>query len=78
MIVTVTPSAVLDIVYEIDQLLPGSAHRVRTVRARAGGKGVNVAVTLARLGESPEQVLERTDRLLYDSKSAGKNCITFG
>ncbi len=39
---------------------------------------VSGGATLARLGESPEQVLERADRLLYDSKSAGKNCITFG
>ena len=39
---------------------------------------VSGGATLARLGETPEQVLERADRLLYDSKSAGKNCITFG
>ena len=39
---------------------------------------VSGGATLTRLGETPEQVLERVDRLLYDSKSAGKNCITFG
>lgn len=50
MIVTVTPSAVLDIVYEIEHLTPGAAHRVRTVRARAGGKGVNVSSVLMAMG----------------------------
>lgn len=50
MIVTVTPSAVLDIFYEIDQLIPGTPHRVRSVRARAGGKGVNVTSVLTAMG----------------------------
>lgn len=50
MIVTVTPSAVLDIVYEIDRLIPGAAHRVRSARARAGGKGVNVSSVLMAMG----------------------------
>jgi tagatose 6-phosphate kinase len=50
MILTVTPSAVLDIVYELDRLVPGAAHRVRSVRARAGGKGVNVSSVLMAMG----------------------------
>ncbi|MCB1252557.1 MAG: hexose kinase [Austwickia sp.] len=50
MIVTVTPSAVLDVSYELDRLVPGTVHRVRTVRARAGGKGVNVSSVLMVLG----------------------------
>lgn len=50
MILTVTPSAVLDIVYEIERLTPGAAHRVRAVRARAGDKGVNVSSVLMAMG----------------------------
>ncbi|PZN11511.1 MAG: 1-phosphofructokinase [Bacillota bacterium] len=40
----------LDVTYEIDALRRGTTHRVRRVHARAGGKGVNVARVLARLG----------------------------
>lgn len=50
MILTVTPNAALDIIYEIDRLTPGAAHRVRAVRARAGGKGVNVTSVLMTMG----------------------------
>lgn len=50
MILTVTPNAALDITYDVDQLLPGTAHRVRNVRARAGGKGVNVTSVLMAMG----------------------------
>ncbi len=49
-IVTITPNLALDVTYELAELRPGHAHRVRTVRARAGGKGVNVARTLRSLG----------------------------
>jgi tagatose 6-phosphate kinase len=50
MILTVTPNVALDITYRVDQLTPGSSHRVRAVEERAGGKGVNVAGVLRALG----------------------------
>jgi 1-phosphofructokinase family hexose kinase len=49
-ILTVTPNAALDLTYEIDELVPHQSHRVTAVRQRAGGKGVNVASVLARMG----------------------------
>jgi 1-phosphofructokinase family hexose kinase len=50
MILTVTPNVALDITYRVDQLTPGSSHRVRGVKERAGGKGINVASILHALG----------------------------
>jgi tagatose 6-phosphate kinase len=50
MILTVTPNVALDITYRVDRLAPGSAHRVRELAERAGGKGVNVARVLHALG----------------------------
>ena len=50
MIVTVTPNPALDVTYEVDELRPGAEHRVRAVRTRPGGKGVNVARVLTQLG----------------------------
>ncbi len=50
MILTVTLNVALDVTYEIDALVPHGSHRVRAVRERAGGKGVNVASVLACLG----------------------------
>jgi tagatose 6-phosphate kinase len=50
MIVTVTPNLALDVTYELPELRPGHAHRVRAVGSRAGGKGVNVARVLRSLG----------------------------
>ncbi len=50
MILTVTPNASLDITYEVDKLVPHQSHRVTAVRQRAGGKGVNVASVLTRMG----------------------------
>jgi 1-phosphofructokinase family hexose kinase len=49
-ILAVTPNAALDITYEVDELVPHQSHRVTAVRQRAGGKGVNVASVLARMG----------------------------
>ncbi|HET8766891.1 MAG TPA: hexose kinase [Pedococcus sp.] len=51
MILTVTPNPALDVTYDVDRLVPHTSHRVRQVRERAGGKGVNVASVLAFLGE---------------------------
>jgi tagatose 6-phosphate kinase len=50
MILTVTPNVALDITYRVDLLTPGSSHRVRGVRERAGGGGINVARVLHGLG----------------------------
>lgn len=50
MILTVTLNAALDVTYEVDALVPHSTHRVTTTRARAGGKGINVASVLHALG----------------------------
>ncbi|MGW4161134.1 1-phosphofructokinase family hexose kinase [Streptomyces sp. NPDC004788] len=50
MILTVTLNPALDITHRVDRLSPHSAHRVRDVGARAGGKGVNVSRVLHTLG----------------------------
>lgn len=49
-IVTVTLNAALDVTYDVEALVPHASHRVLRVRARAGGKGVNVARVLRQLG----------------------------
>lgn len=51
MILTITLNAALDVTYRVDGLRPGATHRVRDVRVRPGGKGVNVAAVLEQLGE---------------------------
>jgi tagatose 6-phosphate kinase len=50
-ILTVTPNSALDVTYTVDTLCPDAVHRVRDVRQRAGGKGINVARVLHALGE---------------------------
>ncbi|WP_308169824.1 1-phosphofructokinase family hexose kinase [Acrocarpospora catenulata] len=45
-----TLNTALDVTYTVDKLAPHTSHRVRSVRRRAGGKGVNVASVLQRLG----------------------------
>lgn len=50
MILVVTPNLALDVTYSVDRLVPNAAHRVRQVRTRAGGKGVNVARVVGALG----------------------------
>lgn len=49
-ILCVTANLAMDVTYELDQLVPGGTHRARRVAQRAGGKGVNVARILHRLG----------------------------
>ncbi len=56
MIVTVTANLALDVTYGLDRLVPNHAHRVRSVRQRAGGKGVNVARVLHQLGHETRVV----------------------
>lgn len=50
MILTLTPNPALDLTYVADGVRVHGEHRVREVRAAAGGKGVNVARVLAALG----------------------------
>ncbi|MEU8367166.1 1-phosphofructokinase family hexose kinase [Micromonospora tulbaghiae] len=50
MIASVSLNPALDVTYALPALVPGSSHRVSEVIARAGGKGVNVARVLHRLG----------------------------
>lgn len=37
---------------------------------------ISVGATLARSGESPADLVERADRLMYQSKQAGRNRVT--
>jgi tagatose 6-phosphate kinase len=50
-ILTVCLNIAIDTTYTVPGLVPGSSHRVATVGARAGGKGVNVARVLTSLGK---------------------------
>lgn len=52
MITTITLNAALDIEYRLGELRPGTVMRVKSCRATAGGKGLNVARVAAALGES--------------------------
>ncbi|MCD0448030.1 hexose kinase [Actinocorallia sp. API 0066] len=49
-VLAVTPNPALDVTYRVPQLVPGRVHRVAEMAVRAGGKGVNVARVLHRLG----------------------------
>ncbi|ADJ45701.1 tagatose 6-phosphate kinase [Amycolatopsis mediterranei S699] len=49
-IVTVTLNPAIDVTYRADALRLGGTTRVSDVRARAGGKGVNVAAVVRELG----------------------------
>ncbi len=49
MILAVCLNPALDVTYDVDALVPGASHRVRSVRERAGGKAVNTARVLAQL-----------------------------
>jgi len=45
-IVTVSPNPALDLTWRVDRIEAGTTHRVPSGRARAGGKGLNVARVL--------------------------------
>lgn len=49
-ILAVCPNPVLDVTYKVDDATPGTTHGVRSVRSRAGGKGVNVVRVASQLG----------------------------
>ncbi len=51
MILTVTPNIALDRTYVVPHLEVGAVHKLRSVFAQTGGKGVNVSRVLARIGE---------------------------
>ncbi|MDF9875435.1 1-phosphofructokinase family hexose kinase [Cellulosimicrobium cellulans] len=51
-VVALTPNPAWDVTYGVDRLAPGESLRVRSVVARAGGKGVNVARVARTLGAS--------------------------
>ncbi|WP_413316783.1 hexose kinase [Agrococcus sp. 1P02AA] len=51
-ILCVTTNPAIDITYAMDELRPGTSHRVETGLARAGGKGVNVARVLHQHDEA--------------------------
>jgi 1-phosphofructokinase len=55
-IVTVTLNPAIDQTVFVDQLVPGSVHRVTHSQRQAGGKGVNVATMLA-LGGAAEVIV---------------------
>lgn len=50
MITTVCMNPSFDKTASVDQLIPGQVNRLKNVRVDLGGKGINVAVTLKRLG----------------------------
>lgn len=50
MIVTVTFNPAIDKTAFVDELLVGGLNRLKDVRSDAGGKGVNVSKTIAKLG----------------------------
>lgn len=52
MILSVSPNLGIDVTIELDALRPGEVHRAHRAERQAGGKGVNVARALSRLGES--------------------------
>jgi diguanylate cyclase (GGDEF)-like protein/PAS domain S-box-containing protein len=67
---------------EREQLV-ATANRFRTLveqSSRASGPvpqvTISVGATLARNDDTEESLLERADRLMYESKNAGKNCVT--
>jgi PleD family two-component response regulator len=38
---------------------------------------ISLGVTLARIQDTPETLIQRADRLMYLSKAAGRNRITY-
>lgn len=50
-ILTVTLNPAWDVTYPVAALVPGSTHRVGRVSGQAGGKGINVARVLSRMGQ---------------------------
>ncbi|RRD30337.1 1-phosphofructokinase family hexose kinase [Actinomyces bowdenii] len=49
-ITVLTPNPAIDVTYEVPEPALGRTHRITAVSRRAGGKGLNVAAVLSRLG----------------------------
>jgi len=55
-VVVVSPNSALDVTLLLDGLRPGAIHRLRETQVRAGGKGLNVARAMARLGAQAQVI----------------------
>ena len=51
MILTITPNPAIDVTFPVADLVPGSVYHMQTMLESPGGKGINVANVLAKLGE---------------------------
>lgn len=64
------------------ELVHGAANRIRDITARTTFEPVpwqvttSIGVTGLREGDTPESMLSRADRFLYDSKRGGRNRVT--
>jgi len=66
--------------------LRAAAEKVRALvqesRLDLNGQGLTVTIsiggTLLRMGDTPESLVGRADELMYQSKRAGRNCVTIG
>lgn len=74
MILCVCPSPAVDVTYHVDHLHPSGTTRVRELTERPGGKAVNVARVLHRLGEPTRLVApaggETGDQLRHGLEAA--------
>jgi diguanylate cyclase (GGDEF)-like protein/PAS domain S-box-containing protein len=69
-----------------DAMLRQVAGKVRTLvelsRLDLDGQSLTVTVSIGatrlRPGDTPESLVERADGLMYQSKKAGRNCVTIG
>lgn len=53
MILCITPNPAIDRTITLPSLVPGNVHRAQKIIVAAGGKGLNVARTIRRLGGEP-------------------------
>ncbi len=72
MITTVTANPARDLTYRVPRLQIGHSHRVETVGARAGGKGMNCAGVLASMGRAHRAlaVVGEADRQWWERDAA--------
>lgn len=79
MILCVCPSPAVDVTYHVDHLHPSGTTRVREVTERPGGKAVNVARVLHRLGDPTRVVApaggETGDQLRHGLAAAGLDAV---
>ena len=79
MIAAVCLNPAVDRTVSVSCLIPGGLNRVTASRTDAGGKGVNVAVTLARLGEDAAlcALLPKENGGLIEEKAAKENVALY-